>query len=115
MAPAPNVTAVLKGLIRRYVRRHGVDALLPERKAPIENRHAAAILGVANGTKLPSGDVDWDRPRYRSLKAHVLTSREMGGRKADTLVPSVDEFDRSCFTRANLTFRIGGRVPRERG
>ena len=88
MAPAPEVALVIKGLVRRFVRIHGVDALLPERKAPIENHHAAAILGVDNGTQLSSGEVDWSRLRYKSFKAHVCTSREMGGRKADTPNPS---------------------------
>ncbi len=53
MPPAvPSLGLTLKRLLRAYVQQHGTDSLKPHRKAPLSNEQTAAILRVAEGTRL---------------------------------------------------------------
>ena len=54
LPPAPLVSKVFKGIVKRYVREHGVDALLPDRKSPLENKHVNACLSLAYYHLIPT-------------------------------------------------------------
>ena len=113
MPRAPSVTLALRGLVKQYIRLHGVDALLPRRKEPLENWHVAAMYGVPDHTALDSCVVLWDAAPWMCLRAVVNTTRQMGARKADLLPPTPEEFDGSCIARSNITFVIGGQFVRD--
>ena len=110
MAPAPLVNLALRGLIRRYIREHGIEALLPNRKEAITNEHATKILGIRDGTIVNGITVRWSEPRFICFRALLTCLRHMGARKADVLPVVPDEFDRSCMARSNIRYMIGGIV-----
>ena len=110
LPPAPLVSKVFKGIVKRYVREHGVDALLPDRKSPLQNDHVNAIRAIPDGTVIQGLPyvVDWSHIRFICFAALVNTLRQMGSRKADLISPSPEEFDLSRVSRSNLKFVIGG-------
>ena len=87
MPPCPLLAEMLKGMNDEYVALHGDRRfLLPSRKEPLSNTQCAAILGVANGTRLPgAGVVDWDAPKWVTFRAMLTSMRATGWRKADAL------------------------------
>ena len=99
---APMVSRLLRALIKRYIREHGIEALLPRRKEAITNAHTVAILGVAEGTELGSTVVRWQELRFICFRALLTALRHMGARKADLIPVCPDEFDRSHIARSNI-------------
>ena len=103
-----NAGLALRGMIARYVREHGIDALLPHRKEAITNEHVHKILQLPNGMQIGNVTVDWTSPTFVCFRALLLTLRQAGARKADLIPPTPAEFDRSRVARANIRFQIAG-------
>ena len=49
MCPAPSITRLVHGLLTEYVRIHGPECLIPDRREPLTNEMTAAII-LAIGT-----------------------------------------------------------------
>ena len=107
---APMVSRLLRALIKRYIREHGLRALLPQRKEPLQNEHVHSMLAVEEGTQLGAYNVAWSSHLFICFTALVTGCRHIGGRKADLIAPSHEEWDISRFARGNVTYVIDGRL-----
>ena len=110
MPAAPQVALAMRGLVRRYVRVHGPQALAPTRKKAVTNAHANAIYAIPDGTELPGFVVQWDSLPFVCFTALLNMTRQTGSRKACLLPVTPAEFDRSCVARTNIRFCIRGHV-----
>ena len=124
MCPAPSITRLVHGLLTEYVRIHGPECLIPNRREPLTNEMTAAILAIGtireiigpprspvtrtDLTRVGHRFVDWETPFWASFAALLTTLRHTGARKADLLSYDDDDFDHSSMTRANLKWRISG-------
>ena len=97
----PELTTLLKGMLRQYVRLHGREALLPHRAEPFTNEDCMAVLQLthANGK-----EPNWEHPFWCSFRACITTGRAAAFRKADVLPVTKLEFDLSSASRSNRTF-----------
>ena len=107
------MASFLGGLVRQYVRRHGVDALLPHRKEPLERWHVRAMFGLADGTPVNGEPLRWASAPFVAQRALVAALCETGARKADLLPESADSFAGDSVARSNITFMIGGKFVRD--
>ena len=92
MARSPQLTYVLKGLLRLYVLAHGPESLMPQRKEPLTNEHTRAILSVRDGTVIEGLVVNWSSPVFVAFAALLTTLRHAGARKSDLIPPHDDNF-----------------------
>ena len=111
---APCVAKAMRGLLKQYVRVHGVASLLPHRKEPIENRHCRAIYELPEGTKLSATlALEWGSLATVAFVALLNMLRAAGMRKSDLLPVTPEEFDRSHVTRSHVEYIIAGRRVRD--
>ena len=103
MCDAPSVTLLLRGLLDDYVRLHGTETLIPQRREPLTNEHTERLLSPANeGMKVGRRRINWRQPFWISFAAFLTTLRHSGSRKADLLDVVVSDFCLSSMTRRNL-------------
>ena len=111
MCDAPSVTLLLRGLLDDYVRLHGTETLIPQRREPLTNEHTERLLSPANeGMKVGRRTINWRQPFWISFAAFLTTLRHSGSRKADLLDVVVSDFCLSSMTRRNLKWHINGRL-----
>ena len=109
MVTLASVTLTLRGLLRRFVREQGPEALIPQRKQHFEPEILVSLLDVPAGAQL--GSVVW-KPEsrfglnHRGFHAYL---RESGARGGDVALGAREVFDMSCLSAADLSFKIGGR------
>lgn len=105
----PELTVLLKGMLRQYVRLHGPESLVPKRAEPLTNADTLAILRLPSGTTLANGKtLNWAQPFWRSFRAFLTSARAAAFRKADVLPVTRDEFDMGSASRANLSWYFKG-------
>ena len=103
------VVAVAHTLTRQYMQRHFPNGLLPKRAEPFTNAEVEAVLQL----KLFScrGKVhEGSSTTGRSLRACFALLAQAGFRGSEVALASGKEFDRSCITRASVTWRIKGKL-----
>ena len=116
MAPLTMASTLTARLLARYVRTHGADALMPKRKEPLTNPIITSLLQLPHHTPVgpqPRGKglrVDWCQLEWTSLRAMFATLAQTGMRKAEVALPAGDTFGKVHLSRANLAWRIGGRL-----
>ena len=111
MCDAPSVTLVLKGLLDDYVRLHGTETLIPQRREPLTNEQTERLLSPANeGMKVGRRTINWRQPFWISFAAFLTSLRHSGSRKADLLDVVASDFCLSSMTRRNLKWYINGRL-----
>ena len=101
----PELTTLLKGMLRQYVRLHGPGALLPHRAEPFTNKGAIVVLQLthANGKEL-----NREHPFWCSFRAFITTGRAAAFRKADVLPVTKANFDLASASRSNLSWYFQG-------
>ena len=113
----PELTVILKGLLRQYLRLHGPETLVPTRAEPLTNDDTLRIFnlpngtlvnGVRQGTWINGKPLDWAQPFWCSFKAFLATARQAAFRKADVLPVTADDFGLESASRFNLAWVIGG-------
>ena len=105
----PELTVLLKGMLRQYIRLHGPESLIPKRAEPLTNADTLAILRLPSGTTLANGKtLNWAQPFWRSFRAFLTSARAAAFRKADVLPVTRDEFDMGSASRANLSWFFKG-------
>ena len=106
----PELTALLKGMLRQYVRLHGPEALLPHRSEPLTNGDAIAVLQL---THVNGKALNWEHPFWCSFRAFITTGRAAAFRKADVLPVTKSDFDLASASRSNLSwYLLPGQISR---
>ena len=106
----PELTVILKGMLRQYIRLHGPESLLPKRAEPLTNADTEAILrlGRDGPVTINGRTLNWEQPFWRSFRAFLTTARAAAFRKADVLPATVADFDMGSASRANLSWYFRG-------
>jgi len=110
MAPLSSALMVTKGLMRRYIREHGVATLIPDRKLPLTNVLIDAMLaapaanaGATRGTLPPLAATSYF---WIAAIALFAVCAETGARKAEVS----GAHGKNGFTFRSLTYKIGGKL-----
>ena len=111
--PGPGtVRETLRGLIRRFVRRFGIDQLRPKRVEPVTPAMIKKALCIAREGKARVKNQEWALHNWECFiaLAWMVINLSVGSRKGEStkLPGDVDEND--WFNRAAVTFEIGGRT-----
>jgi hypothetical protein len=112
LPPPGNVRETLKGLIRRYIRRFGIDSLRPNRVEPVTPAiiQLCVDLAIAGTTKLHGAL--WSLTNWECfiVTAWMVINLAVGSRKGESteLPGDVDEND--CFNHAAATYSIKQRT-----
>jgi hypothetical protein len=110
MVPLSHVTPVLRGMLRAFIREHGVASLIPERKLPLTNSIIAGMLatpeGSQRGTQPPVSRASY---YWTAMFACFECAAETGGRAFEFIGPKGS----NGFTFDSLTFKIGGVLLKE--
>jgi hypothetical protein len=114
MVATRRVSAVLKALLRRYVRDNGPESLLPQRKAPLHSGLLRAIFAIPNGVALGNRILCWTDPFFVSVKALLCMGLAGGFRKTEmsnpnALVADGKPLPKGRTPRTALKWRIGGK------
>ena len=83
MAKSAHYGKVVTSMCRKFIEMHGPEALLPNRKEPIDPSMIRSILNIPSGTKLGKYTVDWDQPFWTSWAAILCVGIVTGFRKAE--------------------------------
>lgn len=114
--PPPGVVReTLRGLIRRFIRRFGIDALRPKRVEPVTPTIVRDAINLAREGRTFVGGMLWKLTTWTVfvVTAWMVTNLSIGSRKGEStkLPGDVDEND--WFNRASLTWVIDGRTVTE--
>ena len=109
MVDMRTVTLAVKGLCREYIREHGVDGLVPDRKLPFTDVILRAMLRTPNGAARGSLVLDWDAHHWIAICACFSLAAEGGDRnkelrdtKRDALIWKISGKEVPNPTRAQL-------------
>jgi integrase len=105
MVAASRLAAVMKGITAQFIAENGAEALLPNRKEPIEpdpNRRWAEV------TALGAVQLCWGSPLFLCLGAMIALAASTGFRKAEVALPSGVAFDDRRLRRSSLLREIDG-------
>ena len=109
--PSATVREATKGLIKRYIRLNGIEALRPKRAEPITPAIITRAQNIPAGTRL--GSLVWDVASSWVcfiVLAWMVINLSVGSRKGESTLLPGDEDRNDYFTRSCLTWRIDGRV-----
>jgi hypothetical protein len=108
MVPMSNASLVLKGMLRRFIREHGVTSLVPDRKLPLTNVLIDGMLGAPETA--PGATRGTLPPLSRSayfwiaMLALFAVLAEVGARKDEVS----GDHGKNGFSFASLTWKING-------
>jgi hypothetical protein len=106
MVAASRLAAVMKGITAQFIAENGAEALLPNRKEPIEPDLTRKLLTTAEGTVLGAVQLCWDSPLFLCLGAMIALAAGTGFRKAVVALPSGVEFDDCRLRRSSLLWEM---------
>ena len=112
MAPAPQLSLILKGIYRRLLKEFRQSYCTPDRKEPLKDKTVGDMVAIPTGTRCGHGGgavtVNWAELSWVAFKAANALARFTGVRKDEVSVAAPADFDLSRASRANLLWRIGG-------
>jgi len=108
MVVLPGVSTALKAITKAYIREHGAEALLPERKEPLDTTHIGRILSLPKGTRIGSRILDWEDSYFMSIKALLCTGFAGAFRKAELCLPDNVALDERRLRRSSVSWIIAG-------
>ena len=112
LPPSAAVRGTLRGLIRRFIRREGIEALRPKQVEPVTPPMIQAAIALAKVGEATVAAQQWTLEEWEPfiITAWMAINLSVGARKGEfTRLPGdVDEND--WLTRSSLTWVIGGRV-----
>lgn len=111
--PLPNsgeVRETLRGMLRRYLRRIGIESLRAKRSEPVKPSTVRQIVRDAKVGKHSVGGKPWNLKHW---KPFIVTSWEVvnlsvGSRLAESAKLPGDEDENDWFTRASVTYTFNG-------
>ena len=104
----PGVATALKAITKAYILEHGAEALLPERKEPLDATQIGRILALPHGTGIGAKSLDWADPYFLSIKALLCTGFAGAFRKAELCLPEHVTLDERRLRRSSVSWIIGG-------
>ena len=115
------VRVTLKRMCMRHIRDFGAQSLVPKRKEPLTYAIITALVGheasplpsVVTGTHLGQTRIDWDTRHGRALKGLLVVASRTGMRKSELTLDAQQTFDRTCASRAHLSWHLRGRLYRQ--
>jgi hypothetical protein len=110
LVQAPIIKHVVRGMLRVFVRTHGQEALLPERKQPLGADHLRQMLRAPHGLLVAGRCIDWAAPFWIASRALIHVGYFGAFRKAELSVPDVGSFQPGCLSRASLKWSLSGIV-----
>ena len=112
LTPPHTVRETLRGLIRRFIRRFGIDSLRPKRVEPITPSIVLKNVERAEKGGETINGTTWSLANWTCfiITAWMVINLSVGSRKGEStkLQGDVDENDH--FNRASVTYCIGGRT-----
>ena len=104
------VRATLKGLIRRFIRRYGIDELRPNRVEPVTPPLIVKCLDWAEEAGGTIDGVPWEMSNWTCfiVLAWMVINLSIGSRKGESTRLPGDVDDNDWYTRASVTYCIGG-------
>ena len=108
MSIFPGVATALKAITKAYILEHGAEALLPERKEPLDTTHISRILALPEGTIIGSRHLNWNDSYFISIKALLCTGFAGAFRKAELCLPDIASLDERRLRRSSVSWMIGG-------
>ena len=108
MSIFPGVATALKAITKAYILEHGAEALLPERKEPLDTTHISRILALPEGTIIGSRRLNWNDSYFISIKALLCTGFAGAFRKAELCLPDIASLDERRLRRSSVSWMIGG-------
>ena len=111
--PLPGVVReTLRGLIRRFIRRYGIEALRPKRVEPVTPAIVKKVLDLAQADTHVIHGVRWSLECHTCfiVMAWMVINRSVGSRKGEStkLCGDVDEND--WFARASVAAELDGKI-----
>ena len=112
LPPSREVRQTLRGLVKRFVRRYGIETLRPKRVEPITPWIVGRAVKLAQvGGRTVSG-IMWELNRWQCfiVTAWMVINLMMGSRKGESTKLDGDVDHNDWFTRRSLSWSIGGRT-----
>ena len=112
LTPAGSVRDTLRGLLRRFVRRYGVEQLRPKRVEPVTPALIQQVVDLGRaGTSQVNGRV-WDTKDWTCfiVTAWMVINLSVGSRKGESTKLPGDVDGNDWFTRASVSVKSKGRV-----
>ena len=106
------VRETLRGLLRRFVRRFGIEKLRPKRVEPVTPAIILLVLGMARtGTHVVKRHT-WCLSNWTCfiVTAWMVINLSVGSRKGESTRLPGDVDNNDWFSRASVTYEIGGRT-----
>jgi hypothetical protein len=110
LTPTKLVSMTVKRLCRRHLADFGADSLVPKRKEPFTRAMILALLRIPDGLRIGPYTLTWDSRLGRALRAFIIVLASTGMRKGEVSITSRERFDRTSASRANLHWRLRGRL-----
>ena len=111
LPPSGTVRETLRGLLRRFVRRYGIEKLRPCRVEPVTPAIIASVVRAGQEGKAVIKGRPWALHDWTCfiVTAWMVINLSVGSRKAEStqLPGDVDEND--WFTRGSVSYKINGR------
>ena len=112
LPPAGVVRETLRGLIRRFIRRYGLDALRAKRVEPVTPTIVAKMVALAERGDQAVCGIPWtlDNHTCFTVTGWSAVNLSIGSRLGESteLPGDVDEND--CYNRESVSHSIGGRT-----
>ena len=115
LPPSGAVRDTLRGLIKRWIGRHGIEALRTRRVEPVTTVIIEKVVVLLHvGTAIVRGIV-WMAANWTAfiITAWMVINLSVGSRKGESTKLPGDTGSQDWFTRRSLTWQIAGRIVTE--
>ena len=112
LTPPGTVRETLRGMIRRFIRRFGIEQLRPKRVEPVTPAMVLKCLELARaGTTMIKGR-KWTLDQWTCfvVTAWMVINLSVGSRKGESTKLDGDVDENDWFNRAAVSYCIGGRT-----
>ena len=112
LTPPRAVRETLRGLLRRFIRRYGIDALRPKRVEPITPDIVRKCVHLLDAGRTTIKGIQWKRSSWTPfvVTGWMVINMPVGSRKGESTKLRGDVDENDWFNRAAVTAIIKGRT-----
>ena len=112
LPPSSEVRETLRGLIRRYIRRFGIEDLRPKRVEPITPRIVRKVVHLAQRGTARLGSLTFSLANWVcfNVVAWMVINLSVGSRKGESTKLPGDTDGNDWFTRSSVSLGLGPRI-----
>ena len=112
LPPPGTVRQTLRGLLRRFIRRFGIESLRPKRVEPVTPTIVQKAVDLAMAGTAVVGRNAWKLSNWTCfiVTSWMVVNLSVGSRKGESTKLPGDVDDNDWFNRAAVTYEIGGRT-----